>query len=122
MVVSYIRSLLGLDGSDNGVEALKAALAEPRTNVGLYGVFAEPRLDVQGAKTAVFTVTLYDEETGEEYGETQVEFEIDADAGKERLDEFLSAHGVDEVFDLEEIVGQSASVERTDSGNIEVQW
>lgn len=122
MVVSYIRGLLGLDDSENGVEALKAALVEPRTNVGLYGVFAEPHLDVQGAKTAVFTVTLYDEETGEEYGETKVEFEIDADAGKERLDEFLSAHGVDELFDLEEIVGANASVERTDSGNIEVQW
>lgn len=122
MVVDRIKSLLGWDSDDNGAQALKAALVEPRTEVDLYGSFDEPRLDPQGAKTAVFGVTLRDAETAEEYGSVEVEFEIETDSGREALEDFLDAHGVDNVFDLDQIEGERAEVERDESGNITVQW
>lgn len=121
-VVSALLGLLGLGDDDSSVDALKAALREPRTEMGVYGQYGEPRLNAQGAKTAVFPVTLYDAETGEEYDEPlEVEFEIERDAGKESLDAFLDSHGLGR-DNLEEVEGEMAAVERTADGNLVVDW
>lgn len=108
--------------STSGAEALKAALAEPKKDVTLHGVYEEPRLDPTGANTAVFDVTLYDADSGQPYGETKVEFAIEKASGKKRLDDFLEAHGIEERENLGEIENRTAEVRRNYSGNIEVQW
>lgn len=123
MVLATILSVLPWRSDEtNGAEALKAALAEPRKTVDLHGVFEEPRLDPTGANTAVFPVTLYDAETGVEYGSTVVEFEIEQSLGKKRLDNFLDAHGIENRSELDAIEGTTALVDRDYSGNIKVDW
>lgn len=124
MVLGTILGIFGLRSSSDtdGAEAIKEALKEPRKEVDLHGVFEEPELDRQGANTAVVPVTLYDADTGLPYGETAVEFAIETDRGKRRLESFLDAHGIDGPEALEDIEGRSAEVTRQPSGNIKVNY
>jgi hypothetical protein len=106
----------------SGVDALKDALAEPRERVEIYGVFEEPRLDPQGAETALFPVTVYDAETNEPYDSTKVEFEIAGVQGRQRMDDFLEEYGVEDRMDLDEMEDKAADVTRDYRGNIIVKW
>jgi hypothetical protein len=123
MVLSTILGVFfGRSTDDGGAEALKAALREPRKDVDLYGVFQEPQLDPQGANTAKFPVNVYDAGSEEQYEETAVEFAIESDTGKQRLEEFLYVHGIKDMQNLDAIEGEEANVERAESGNITVDW
>lgn len=118
-----LQKLRGLFGSSNGgVEQLKMALQEPRQTVDLYGIFEEPRLDTQGANTAVFPVTLYDTETGDKYGDTKLEFDIETDQGQAALNAMLDAYNIGGREQLHEIIGLEAEIERKPSGNVRVSW
>lgn len=122
MVLGTILSALPWRSTDNGVEALKAALSEPRSDVDLYGIYNEPRLDTTGANTAIFPVTVYDEESGQELRQVEVEFAIETDVGKRELDDFLGENGIESRENIDAIMGVEADVHRDVFGNTKVQW
>jgi hypothetical protein len=123
-LIGILTRFFGGDGDEqqSGVDALKQALREPRKDITLTAEFGEPHLDTRGANTAVFPVHTYDSRTGEHYRDTQVEFAIESDEGRDQLDIFLRNNDIDGVDNIEAVEGTEASAWFDADGNITVGW
>lgn len=120
-----LKALFGLtDSTDpDGLAVLQDLLAERQSRLSLEAEYGRPTVNMQGEPTAVFPISLYHD--GDAYGAHSKEFPI-PDNGLEDegapLTQFLHAHGISSIENLDQIQGETTSATLKDNGEVEVEF
>lgn len=127
--ITYIKGLLGLNGSDaaeDGLDVLADLLAQREVTLALDAEYAKPTTSTVGEPTAVFPVSLTHE--GEDYGAHAKEFPL-PDDGLDDAEAALTLFVADATgtapedvtfADLSSVEGLTADARLTEGGDIAV--